>query len=124
MIINSVCRASKAKKDGLSPLELSIIINGSRKYITLDRKVKAANFDSKKQKVKGDAATNEYMVALKAKLYNQETEMIKNGMEVTIDTSVDVYKNDFKANTITLLQLFLYSRTKVNTKIEMKNDTN
>ena len=64
------------------------------------------------------------MVALKAKLYNQETEMIKNGMEVTIDTSVDVYKNDFKANTITLLQLFLYSRTKVNTKIEMKNDTN
>lgn len=70
MIINYVCKASKAKKDGLSPLELSIIINGSRKYITLDRKVKAANFDSKKQKVKADAATNEYMVALKAKLYN------------------------------------------------------
>ena len=124
MIINYVCRASKAKKDGLSPLELSIIINGKRKYITLDRKVKAANFDSKKQKVKGDAATNEYMVVLKAKLYNQETEMIKNGMEATIDTFMDVYKNGFKANTITLLQLFLYSRTKVNTKIEMKNDTN
>jgi hypothetical protein len=35
MVINFVCRASKAKKDGLSPLELSIIINGSRKYITL-----------------------------------------------------------------------------------------
>ncbi len=124
MVVNFVCRASKAKKDGFSPLELSIIINGSRKYITLERNVKAANFDSKKQKVKGDAATNEYMVALKAKCYNIETEMMKNGMEITIDTFVDVYKNGFKANTITLLQLFLYSRTKVNTKIEMKNDTN
>lgn len=41
MVINFVCRASKAKKDGLSPLELSIIINGKRKYITLDKNVKA-----------------------------------------------------------------------------------
>lgn len=52
MVINFVCRVSKAQKDGLSPLELSIITNGSRKYITLERNVKAANFDSKKQKVK------------------------------------------------------------------------
>ena len=106
MVVNFVCRVSKAKKDGFSPLELSIIINGSRKYITLERNVKAANFDSKKQKVKGDAATNEYMVALKAKCYNIETEMMKNGMEITIDTFVDVYKNGFRANTITILQLF------------------
>lgn len=76
MVVDFVCRASKAKKDGLSPLELSIIINGRRKYITLDRNVRAANFDSKKQKVKGDADTNDYMLALKAKLYNQETEIV------------------------------------------------
>ena len=106
MVINFVCRASKAKKDGLSPLELSIIINGNRKYITLDRNVKAANFDSKKQKVKGDAAINEYMVALKAKCYGIETEMMKNGMDVTMASFVDVLKNGFKANTITILQLF------------------
>ena len=106
MIINYVCRASKAKKDGLSLLELSIIINGKRMYITLDRKVKAANFDSKEQKVKGDAATNEYLDALRAKLYAQETEMIKNGIEITMDTFMDIYKNGFKANTITILQLF------------------
>ena len=106
MVINFVCRASKAKKDGLSPLVLSIIINGKRKYITLDRNVKVANFDSKKQKVKGDAAINEYMVALKVKCYGIETEMMKNGMDVTMDSFVDVFKNGFKANTITILQLF------------------
>ena len=32
--------------------------------------------------------------------------MMKNGMEVTIDTFVDVYKNGFRSNTITILQLF------------------
>ena len=106
MVITFVCRASKAKKDGLSPLELSIIINGKRKYITLDRNVKVANFDSKKQKVKGDAAINEYTVALKVKCYGIETEMMKNGMDVTMDSFVDVFKNGFKANTITILQLF------------------
>lgn len=96
----------KSQKDGLSPLELSIIINGKRKYITLDRNVKVANFDSKKQKVKGDAAINEYTVALKVKCYGIETEMMKNGMDVTMDSFVDVFKNGFKANTITILQLF------------------
>ena len=106
MVITFVCRASKAQKDGLSPLELSIIINGKRKYITLDRNVKVANFDSKKQKVKGDAAINEYTVALKVKCYGIETEMMKNGMDVTMDSFVDVFKNGFKANTITILQLF------------------
>lgn len=106
MIVNFICRASKAGKDGKSPLELSIIINGNRKYISLDRKVFVNKFDSKKQKVAGDSAANEYINSLRAKLYSQEVEMIKNGMEITIDTFVDVYKNGFKANTITLLQLF------------------
>lgn len=32
--------------------------------------------------------------------------MIKNGMEITLDTFMDVYRNGFKANTITILQLF------------------
>ena len=117
MVINFVCRASKAKRDGLSPLELSIIINGKRKYITLDRNVKAANFDSKKQKVMRDAATNEYMAVIKAKCFSIETEMLKNGMEITLDTFIEVYKNGFKSNTITLLQLFKEHNEQLTKKI-------
>ena len=64
MVINFICRASKADKSGLSPLEVSIIINGVRRYVHLDRKVKAADFNAKTQKVKRDASTNEYLVAL------------------------------------------------------------
>ena len=74
MVINFICRASKADKSGQSPLEVSIIINGVRRYVHLDRKVKAADFNAKTQKVKRDASTNEYLVALRTKLYSLETQ--------------------------------------------------
>ena len=106
MVINFICRSSKAGKDGLSPIELSIIINGQRKYITTDRRVRASSFNTKTQKVAKDKATNEYLEALRAKVYAQETEMIKNSIEVTMETFIDIYKNGFTSNTITILQLF------------------
>lgn len=106
MVINFICRSSKAGKDGLSPIELSIIINGQRKYITTDRRVKASSFNTKTQKVAKDKATNEYLEALRAKVYAQETEMIKNSIEVTMETFIDIYKNGFTSNAITILQLF------------------
>jgi len=106
MTLVFLCRASKAGKDGLSPIEFSITINGRRKYVSTDRKVKASSFNLRTQKVYNDKATNDYLDALRAKLFTQETEMIKNGIEVTMDTFMDVYKNGFKANSITILQLF------------------
>lgn len=106
MEINFVCRPSKVKKNGLSPLEMSIIINGIRKVITLDRYVKRENFDTKRQRVMRDTATNEYLETIKAKCYSIETEMIKNGLAVTIDTFYDIYRNGFIGNTITILQMF------------------
>ena len=40
MIVNFVCRESKKLVNGLCPIELSIIIGGKRKYLTLDRRIK------------------------------------------------------------------------------------
>lgn len=71
MQINFVCRLSKARKNGQSPFEMSIIINGERKVVTLKRCAYAANFDTKRQNVKGDSAANEYLEAIRAKLYAQ-----------------------------------------------------
>ncbi len=45
MVANFICGASKVDKRGLSPLEVSIIINGIRRDVHLDRKVKAADFN-------------------------------------------------------------------------------
>lgn len=106
MTLSFLCRASKTGKDGKSPIEFSLCINGKRKYVTNDRKVKASSFNLRTQKVYNDKATNDYLDALRAKLFTQETEMIKNGMEVTIDTFMDIYRFGFTSNTITILQLF------------------
>lgn len=118
MVINFICRASKTGKDGLSPIELSIIINGKRKYITTDRRVKTSSFNTKTQKVYKDKETNDYLEVLKSKVYTQETEMIKNGIEVTMDTFMDIYKNGFTSNTITILQLFDQHNQQFVSKVE------
>ncbi|MCI6562672.1 MAG: site-specific integrase, partial [Bacteroidales bacterium] len=106
MVINYICRASKAGKDGLSPIEVSVIINGIRRYFCLDRRVKASSFNTKTQRVRQDPETNEYLNVLRVRLYSLETEMINAGLEITVDTFIDVYKHGIKSNTTTLLQMF------------------
>lgn len=62
MTITFVCRASKvSKKDGLTPLELYVIINGKRRFVSLNRKIDPKLFNPKKQIVRGDDQTNEYI---------------------------------------------------------------
>ena len=118
MTLSFLCRASKAGKDGKSPIEFSLCINGKRKYVTTDRKVKASSFNLRTQKVYNDKATNDYLDALRAKLFTQETEMIKNGMEVTIDTFMDIYRFGFTSNTITILwDIFFYNNTRILQKL-------
>ena len=69
MTINFVCRQSKSGKDGLSPLELYVIIGGKRRYVSLNRKITPKAFNNKRQMVKGDAQTNEYIEAVRMKCY-------------------------------------------------------
>lgn len=105
MTISFVCRASKARKDGLSPIELSVIVNGNRSILALDRKCKPSQFNPKTQKVRGDKEINEYLDVVKKKCFNLEMEILKRGDELTITRFVEVFKNGFQENT-TLLQLF------------------
>lgn len=105
MNICFICRASKARKDGLSPVELSVTINGDRSIIALDRRCKANAFNAKTQKVRGDKALNDYLDAVRTKCYQIETEILKKGIDLTVSNFVDVYKNGHK-DTMTLLSLF------------------
>ena len=77
MVLNFICRQSKKRKDGLSPIELSIIINGERSIITLDRRVLSTKFNTVTQKVRGDKDINDYLEVIKKKCYQIETELIK-----------------------------------------------
>lgn len=80
MTINFVCRSSKtSKKDGLTPLELYVIINGKRRYVSLNRRIDHKLFNLRKQIVRGDDQTNNYIEAVRMKCYSLETEMLKRG---------------------------------------------
>lgn len=106
MTISFVCRASKARKDGLSPIELSVVIDGKRSILALDRKCKPSQFNSKTQKVRGDKEINEYLDVVRKKCFTLETEIMRKENTITIERFVEVFKNGFEDKRMTLLKLF------------------
>ena len=107
MTITFVCRSSKvSKKDGLTPLELYVIIDGKRRFISLNRKIDQKLFNPKKQIVRGDTQTNEYIEAVRMKCYSLEAEMLKRGLLLTVDTFVYAFKHGIKQNSISVYGLF------------------
>lgn len=105
MVLNFICRQSKARKDGLSPIELSIIINGERSIITLDRRVLSTKFNSSTQKVRGDKDLNDYLETIRKKCYSIENELIKMD-KLDIETFVFSFKNGVPQKEDTLLRLY------------------
>ena len=107
MTITFVCRSSKvSKKDGLTPLELYVIIDGKRRFVSLKRRIDYKLFNPKKQIVRGDTQTNKYIEAVRMKCYSLETEMLKRGLLLTVDTFVYAFKHGIRQNSISLYGLF------------------
>lgn len=105
MNINFVCRASKARKDGQSPIEMSIIINGTRSIITLDRKINPKSFNPSTQKVRGNSDINEYLDVIRRRCYQLETELIKLD-NFDIDTFIHSFKHGIPKKIDTLLKVY------------------
>ena len=107
MTITFVCRSSKvSKKDGLTPLELYVIIDGKRRFVSLKRRINHKLFNPKKQIVRGDTQTNEYIEAVRMKCYSLETEMLKRGLLLTVDTFVYAFRYGIRQNSISTYGLF------------------
>ena len=105
MRLNFVCRESKKRKNGLSPIELSVTINGERSIITLDRYVKATAFNALTQKVKGDKDTNDYLDTIRKKCYGIENELTKMD-SLDIATFIRTYKYGLTYKEDTLLKVY------------------
>lgn len=105
MTICFVCRASKARKNGLSPIELSVIIDGIRTIITLDRQVHHSKFNPKTQTVKGDKSINEYLDVIRKKCWSIETELLRQD-KFDLDTFVYSFKNGIPQKQDTLLAIY------------------
>ena len=105
MVLNFICRASKARRNGLSPIELSIIINNNRSVITLDRQILSTKFNPSTQKVRGEKDINDYIDVIRKKCYNIETELIKLD-KLDIETFVYSFKNGIPQKEDTLLKIY------------------
>ena len=106
MKVNYVVRRTKKKVDGTVPIEITISVKGKRRYVSTGREVKLGDFSSKTQTVRGDKELNEFLKALKARLYAIETTLMNKGVNVSIETVLDMFRNGEQERTMTFLQLF------------------
>lgn len=105
MTINFVCRLSKARKDGQSPIEMSVIINGQRSVISLDRKINPKQFNASSQKVRGDKEINEYLEVIRRKCFTLEMELIKLD-NFNLETFIHSFKHGIPQRIDTLLNIY------------------
>ena len=88
-------RDSRVRKDGTASIEVVLTVNGERCAFSTGKRIKSWNWDKTKQQVKGkDEETqslNNYLKAIKAKLYQKEAELLDRGFIITAELLRDAY---------------------------------
>ena len=120
MKVNFVIRQTKKKSDGCVPIEMTICVKGKRRYVSTGREVRPSDFNSKTQTVKGDKELNEFLKALKLRMYSIETTLMGKDVNVSIDTVLDVFRNGEQERTMTFLQLFEIHNCNVGKRVKQK----
>jgi len=85
------CRQSKTDKQGLAPIELSLIINGNRVFINLPRKEYPEEF-KKALAQKRNNPIKEYLFEVRNKFNEIQTEMLRANIPLSAQTLKDYYK--------------------------------
>lgn len=90
-------RESRVRKDGTASIEIVLTVNGERCAFSTGKRVKSCNWDKTKQQVKGKGkdeeaqSLNNYLKAIKAKLYQKEAELLDRGFIITAELLRDAY---------------------------------
>ena len=80
--VSFYCRESKKNKDGLAPIELSLVINGKRCYVQLPRKEEPAAF-KRDINSKKDNDLKDYLRSIRVRLNEIETTFLRDGEALT-----------------------------------------
>lgn len=88
-------RESRVRKDGTASIEVVLTVNGERCAFSTCKRVKSCNWDKTKQQVKGkdeeSVSLNNYLKAIKVKLYQKEAELLDRGFIITAELLRDAY---------------------------------
>lgn len=105
-------RDCRIKKDGSVTIEVKITINGKRSFFSTGENITAEKWDKVKQIAKGKSEEsqniNNFLKALKNRLYEKEVELMERGYIVTAELLKDSYFN--KVDSLkekTLLEVFI-----------------
>ena len=94
-------RDSKVNKEGKAPIEVKITVNGNKCNFSTGKQVNPEKWDKTKQLVKGkDEETkslNNFLKAIKAKLYQKEAELLDKGFIITAELLRDAYLDRVEA---------------------------
>ena len=98
--VNFYCRSSKATKKGLSPVEISIIINGKRVFIQLPRKEYPEAFKKAVESRKNNEI-KEYLDEVRNQFNHIQLDLMRNNIPLTSDTLKEYFKSGgFKPYTV------------------------
>ena len=89
--ISFYCRDSKVNRQGLAPIEMSIVINGERCLITLPRKEKPSDFKRDRYSRK-DNDIKQYLQAVRNKVGTIQTEMMEKDIPLTAPLLRDYFR--------------------------------
>ena len=88
-------RDSRVRKDGTASIEVVLTVNGERCALSTGKQVPIDKWDKAKQQVKGKdeeaQSLNNYLKAIKAKLYQKEAELLDRGFIITAELLRDAY---------------------------------
>lgn len=94
-------RESKARKNGNAPIETTITVNGERASFSTGKLVNIDRWDKTRQQVKGKdeeaKSLNQFLQAVKNKLYEKESELMERGFVVTAELLRDAYFDKVEA---------------------------
>ena len=95
--ISFYARESKTNKQGLCHLEMSVNINGERKFLNLPLMVKPSDFNKKRQ----SKELVEYMDLMRARVNTIMVELLKHNEPLTTDTLLKYIRNGgYKSRTL------------------------
>lgn len=83
--ISFYCRESKKNKDGLAPIELSLVINRKRCYVQLPRKEDPEQF-KRELMSKNWSDLKDYLSAVRTRLNEIETIFVRDGQALTAES--------------------------------------
>ena len=94
-------RENKVRKNGTALIEVIITINGERCCFSTGKQLKATSWDKTKQQIKGKdeeaKSLNNYLKAVKAKLYQKEAELLGRGFIITAKLLCEAYQEKIES---------------------------